>query len=73
MEVLAKEAEPYAHTRWLVSADPDEHLEQLAPYVDYGFTHLVFHFPGDDQVDGDRALRRADPAEAAQPLRLTGG
>jgi len=50
MEVAAKEAEPYAHRRWLVSDDPDEHLEQLAPYVtEYGFTHLVFHFPGPDQ------------------------
>ncbi len=49
MERLAKEAEPYAHRRWLVSADPDEHIEQIAPYLEYGFTHLVFHFPGDDQ------------------------
>jgi coenzyme F420-dependent glucose-6-phosphate dehydrogenase len=49
MEVLAKEAEPYAHRRWLVSADPDEHVEQIAPYLAYGFNHLVFHFPGNDQ------------------------
>jgi coenzyme F420-dependent glucose-6-phosphate dehydrogenase len=40
--------------RWLVSTDPDEHVEQLAPYLDLGFTHLVFHFPCDDQA---RALR----------------
>jgi coenzyme F420-dependent glucose-6-phosphate dehydrogenase len=49
MERLAKEAEPYAHRRWLVSNDPDEHLEQLRPYLELGFTHLVFHHPGDDQ------------------------
>ena len=49
MEIAAKVAEPYAHTRWLVSDDPDEHLEQLATYLDYGFNHLVFHFPGPDQ------------------------
>ena len=49
MEALAKEAEPYAHRRWLVSADPEEHLEQVAPYLAYGFNHLVFHFPGPDQ------------------------
>ncbi len=49
MEIAAKEAEPYAHTRWLVSDDPDEHLEQIVPYLGYGFTHLVFHFPGEDQ------------------------
>ena len=49
MERLAKEAEPYAHKRWLVSSDPDEHIEQLRPYLELGFTHLVFHHPGDDQ------------------------
>ena len=49
MEELAKEAEPIAHKRWLVSSDVDEHLEQLRTYLDYGFTHLVFHFPGEDQ------------------------
>jgi coenzyme F420-dependent glucose-6-phosphate dehydrogenase len=36
--------------RWLVSNDPDEHVEQIAPYVELGFTHLVFHHPGDDQA-----------------------
>jgi coenzyme F420-dependent glucose-6-phosphate dehydrogenase len=51
MEIAAKEAEPYAHRRWLVSSDPDEHIEQIAPYIGYGFTHLVFHFPGEDQED----------------------
>ena len=49
MERLAKEAEPYAHKRWLVSDDPDEHIEQLRPYLELGFTHLVFHHPGEDQ------------------------
>jgi coenzyme F420-dependent glucose-6-phosphate dehydrogenase len=37
-------------SRWLVSSDPDEHLEQLRPYLELGFTHLVFHHPGDDQA-----------------------
>ncbi len=55
MERAAKEAEPYAHRRWLVASDPDEHVEQLAPYVAYGFTHLVFHFPGEAQ---EAAVRR---------------
>jgi coenzyme F420-dependent glucose-6-phosphate dehydrogenase len=49
MEALAKEAEPHAHRRWLVSSDADEHVEQIAPYLAYGFNHLVFHFPGNDQ------------------------
>ena len=49
MERLAKGVEDVAHRRWLVSNDPDEHLEQLKPYLELGFTHLVFHHPGDDQ------------------------
>jgi coenzyme F420-dependent glucose-6-phosphate dehydrogenase len=36
--------------RWLVSDDPEEHIEQLRPYLELGFTHLVFHHPGDDQA-----------------------
>lgn len=36
-------------SRWIVSADPDEVLEKVRPYVDAGFTHLVFHAPGQDQ------------------------
>jgi coenzyme F420-dependent glucose-6-phosphate dehydrogenase len=63
MERLAKEVEDVAHKRWLVSADPDEHVEQVATYVEYGFDHLVFHFPGDDQEAaiaryGERILPR---------------
>ena len=49
MERLAKTVEDVAHRRWLVSDDPDEHIEQLRPYLDLGFNHLVFHHPGDDQ------------------------
>jgi len=36
--------------RWIVSSDADEHVELLRPYVDLGFTHLVFHAPGPDQA-----------------------
>jgi len=50
MERLAREVEGEAHRRWLVSSDPDEHLEQLRPYIELGFTHLVFHAPGNDQA-----------------------
>lgn len=49
MERLAKGVEDVAHRRWLVSSDPDEHVEQVATYVGFGFDHLVFHFPGGDQ------------------------
>lgn len=63
LEIAARAAEPIAHRRWLVSADPDEHLEQIATYVAYGFNHLVFHFPGPDQEAaiaryGERILPR---------------
>jgi coenzyme F420-dependent glucose-6-phosphate dehydrogenase len=49
MEALAKTVEGEAHRRWLVSDDPEEHVEQIRPYVEMGFTHLVFHGPGPDQ------------------------
>ena len=36
--------------RWLIADDPDQHIEQLRPYLEAGFRHLVFHAPGDDQA-----------------------
>ena len=38
-----------AASRWIVSADPDEQVERIRPYVELGFRHLVFHAPGPDQ------------------------
>ncbi|QDB80368.1 glucose-6-phosphate dehydrogenase (coenzyme-F420) [Georgenia sp. 311] len=38
-----------AASRWIVSDDPDEHVERIRTYVDLGFRHLVFHAPGPDQ------------------------
>ncbi|PJJ63744.1 glucose-6-phosphate dehydrogenase (coenzyme-F420) [Compostimonas suwonensis] len=35
--------------RWIVGADPDKTVAQIAQYVDAGFNHLVFHAPGHDQ------------------------
>jgi len=35
--------------RWIVASNPDEAMAQLKPYLDAGFTHLVFHGPGHDQ------------------------
>ena len=43
-----------AAQRWIVSADPDEQVERIRPYVELGFRHLVFHAPGPDQ---ERFLR----------------
>jgi coenzyme F420-dependent glucose-6-phosphate dehydrogenase len=39
-----------AASRWIVSNDPDEHVEKIRPYVELGFRHLVFHAPGPDQA-----------------------
>jgi coenzyme F420-dependent glucose-6-phosphate dehydrogenase len=49
MERKAESVADQAHRRWLVSNDPDEHIEQIRPYIELGFTHLIFHAPGDDQ------------------------
>ena len=37
-------------TRWIVSSDPEEQVEKIRPYVEWGFNHLVFHAPGPDQA-----------------------
>ena len=49
MERLADAAADRAHTRFIVSNDPDEVVEKIRWYVDLGFDHLVFHAPGEDQ------------------------
>ncbi|MAI46256.1 MAG: glucose-6-phosphate dehydrogenase (coenzyme-F420) [Hyphomicrobiaceae bacterium TMED74] len=38
-----------AASRWIVSTDPEEHVERIKTYYDLGFNHLVFHAPGPDQ------------------------
>jgi coenzyme F420-dependent glucose-6-phosphate dehydrogenase len=50
MEKAADAAADRAHTRFIVSDDPEAIVEGIAPYVEeHGFTRLIFHFPGDDQ------------------------
>ena len=50
MERLA-DALPVERTakRFIVSTDPDEHVNRIKEYLDLGFRHLVFHAPGPDQ------------------------
>ncbi|GAA2114766.1 glucose-6-phosphate dehydrogenase (coenzyme-F420) [Nocardioides bigeumensis] len=36
--------------RWIVATDPEQVVAEVRPYVDAGFTHLVFHAPGHDQA-----------------------
>jgi coenzyme F420-dependent glucose-6-phosphate dehydrogenase len=52
-----------AASRFIVSTDPDEHVERISQYIDLGFRHLVFHGPGHDQerflkLYGDEILPR---------------
>ena len=54
MEQAADKILDRAHTRFIVSDDPEEVVDRIAPYVDLGFDHLVFHGPGHDQ---ERFLR----------------
>jgi coenzyme F420-dependent glucose-6-phosphate dehydrogenase len=55
MERAAEGARDRAHSRFIVSDDPDEVVERIAPYVEVGFNHLIFHAPGHDQ---ERFLRQ---------------
>ena len=36
--------------RWIVGTDPDAVVAEIGQYVEWGFTHLVFHAPGHDQL-----------------------
>lgn len=40
--------------RFVVSDDPQTQIDGIQPYIDLGFTNLMFHFPGTDQ---ERSLR----------------
>lgn len=55
MQRVADEHADRAHTRFIVSDDADEVADRIAPYVEHGFGHLVFHAPGHDQ---ERFLRQ---------------
>ncbi|MFZ1285747.1 MAG: glucose-6-phosphate dehydrogenase (coenzyme-F420) [Candidatus Phosphoribacter sp.] len=50
MERLADElTDEQIATRWIVTDDPDEVVDAVRPYVEWGFNHVVFHAPGADQ------------------------
>ena len=49
LERLADAHPERARSRFIVSTDPDEVVERIAPYVELGFDELVFHGPGEDQ------------------------
>ena len=69
MEARAEAVADQAHRRWLVASDASMHLEQIRPYLELGFNHLVFHAPGDDQMEflrlyGEEILPRLREHEA---------
>jgi coenzyme F420-dependent glucose-6-phosphate dehydrogenase len=49
MERLADENLDKAHTRFIVSNDPEEVVEKIKVYADLGFHELLLHAPGPDQ------------------------
>jgi coenzyme F420-dependent glucose-6-phosphate dehydrogenase len=50
MERIADANVDQAHTRFIVSNDPEEVVEKIGYYVDSGFDELLMHAPGDDQA-----------------------
>ena len=50
MERVADENLDQAHTRFIVSDDPDEVVEKIGTYLDLGFDDLLLHAPGPDQT-----------------------
>ncbi|CAB4878668.1 unannotated protein [freshwater metagenome] len=49
MERLADANLENAHTRFIVSDDPQEVVARIEPYLELGFQDLVVHGPGNDQ------------------------
>jgi coenzyme F420-dependent glucose-6-phosphate dehydrogenase len=49
LERLADAHPERAASRFIVSADPDEVVDRIAPYVELGFGELLFHGPGEEQ------------------------
>ncbi len=49
MERVADANLANAHTRFIVSNDPEEVAARIQPYIDLGFEDLVIHAPGHDQ------------------------
>ena len=49
MERVADANLDRAHTRFIVSSDPEEVVDRIGAYLDLGFEDLVIHGPGADQ------------------------
>jgi coenzyme F420-dependent glucose-6-phosphate dehydrogenase len=55
--------------RWIVASKPEEAVEGIRPYIEAGFTNLVIHFPGADQV----RFMEQFAADVAPKLRALAG
>ena len=58
-------------SRWIVSSDPDEHVARVQEYIDLGFTHLMFHAPGPDQIRFIKLYSEQVLPRLRNPARLT--
>jgi coenzyme F420-dependent glucose-6-phosphate dehydrogenase len=58
LERLADENTGSAASRFIVSDDPDEVVDLIAPYVELGFSELIFHIPAGDQSRGVELFTR---------------
>lgn len=67
MERRSEKAAGDAHLRFIVSDDPEEHVTRVRRYIELGFDHLVFHFPGNDQEHAMRLYAK----EVLPRLRAT--
>jgi coenzyme F420-dependent glucose-6-phosphate dehydrogenase len=72
MERAADAAVDRAHSRFIVSSDPDEVVDKIAPYVELGFRNLVFHAPGHDQARFIDAFSEDVLPRLAQRFRAAG-
>jgi coenzyme F420-dependent glucose-6-phosphate dehydrogenase len=50
LERLSKDPSVDPTSRFICTNDPDEAVERIGAYVEMGFTNLVFHYPGADQI-----------------------
>ena len=71
MERVADEHLDQAHTRFIVSDDPDEVVEKIGVYLDLGFDDLLLHAPGPDQSRFIGQFSEDVLREAAGPRGLT--
>ncbi|MFN8160973.1 MAG: glucose-6-phosphate dehydrogenase (coenzyme-F420) [Solirubrobacterales bacterium] len=69
MERVADANAENAHTRFIVSSDPEEVAERIGAYLDLGFEDLVIHAPGEDQARFLRQFAR----DVLPPLRERAG